>query len=190
VVQPVQSQDYSELYKHYSIEFGSTIIPMETICEWHNAAARAPIAWKVVKHNSFAKLELAGYFDIEPLNSQGREKMIRPAATAAVLTSEDIYSGKSEGRPSAYYIGSIGAVRESANTLDIRRSETTRRPAAKLIELCGDQGTEILARPDIDDGEKLFIETFKMTKLHRGDNRKVRWATHFDRRLFVVGNSR
>ena len=115
--------------------------------------------------------------------------MIRPGATAAVLTSEDIYSGGSNGRPSAYYIGSIGAVREPDGTLDIRRSETIRQLALTLIELCGDEGTEILARPDTDEGEKL-VEAFKMTKLHGGDSRMVLWATHFDRRLFAVRNGR
>jgi hypothetical protein len=172
---PIQAkkEDLVELYKHYKDLFGDDNIPIEQMESWFDK--NNSILWKIIKipvDDLDNNHELIGFFDIEPLTTNGEAKIRRETTGASELKKGDILSQRSKNSHS-YYIGSVGSP-INANLND--KGITMGFFVEKIKELGANRTINIYAKPTTVKGMYLVKELFKMNKRHPGPDTERIWS--------------
>lgn len=150
------ADDLPELFSDFKKVFGNDIAPIDEMKTWWSRNDN--IAWRIIRSTTGGKREDVGFFELIPLTGPAVKKIEAGQLDGRTMTVNYIASrGK---KTSAYYVGSIAAVKPSKifrfSTMFVFLEHLRHRSTRSEIVL--------YARPVTSDGLRL-VRDYKFQKL-------------------------
>jgi hypothetical protein len=164
--------DLDRLYEFYEDLFGRDLVPQNEFSRWISKNPKIAYIVMRVKRDPGANPEAIGFFDLEPLTSRGAAKLRTARPNTLSLEVSDISSERRE-RARDYYVGSVGAKKDSS---DFIRGMCLAFLVGTVQKLASERSITLYARPATDQGLYLVRELFGFSKIQTLPDKEAVWT--------------